>query len=144
MLLGLGLAAGVLAWTESRIGPATLGAHTLLVAVVMIILGYQGIFLALFTATFAWREKLTRAPRFLEKFYGVFTLERGLLLSVLGALGGVALIAAVFLQWRHSGYGPLDYPVTLRKIVPGLLLIALAAQTFFGSFVISLTSLERK
>ena len=144
LLLGFGLVMGTLAWTEAKIGPATLGAHTLLVAVITIILGYQGVFLALFTATFAWREKLTHAPRFLEKFYDVFTFERGLILSLLGALTGVALIASVFLQWRHTGYGPLDYPQTLRKIVPGLLLIALAAQTFFGSFVISLTSLERK
>jgi hypothetical protein len=42
------------------------------------------------------------------------------------------------------GYGELPYDITLRRVVPGLLLIALAAQTFFGSFVISLTSLERK
>lgn len=143
-LLALGALASGLALTGAHIGPAVLGAHTLLVGVILILLGYQGLFLALFTATFAWRENLTRAPRFLEKFYRVFTLERGLMLSLAGGLAGVALIASVFLEWRTAGYGPLAYADTLRRVVPGLLFITLGAQTFFGSFVISLTSLERK
>ncbi|HWA85166.1 MAG TPA: glycosyltransferase family 2 protein [Opitutus sp.] len=143
-LLGAGLIAGAMAMTEAHVGPATLGPHTLVVAVILILLGYQGLFLALFTSTFAWRENLTRASGFLDRFYRIFTLERGLILSAAAALAGITLIAAVFLEWRHLGYGPLPYDRTLRKIVPGLLLIAAAVQTFFGSFVISLTSMERK
>ena len=144
LFLFVGLVAGGMAMAEVKIGPATLGAHTLLVAMILIMLGYQGLFLALFTSTFAWRENLTRASGFLDGFYRIFTLERGLILSLLGAAVGASLVLTVFVEWRHIGYGPLPYNETLRKIVPGLLLMALAIQTFFGSFVISLTSLERK
>jgi glycosyltransferase involved in cell wall biosynthesis len=144
VLLLAGTVAGTLAWLGVKIGPATLGPHTLLVAIVMILLGSQGLMLALFARTFAWRENLAPASPFLEKFYRVFTLERALVLSLIAAFIGALLIGAVFWQWRGLQYGALPYDVTLRQVAPGLLLIALAAQTFFGSFVISLTSLERK
>ncbi|MES2697084.1 MAG: glycosyltransferase family 2 protein [Verrucomicrobiota bacterium] len=143
-LLGLGAVAGMMAWLGVKIGPATLGPHTLLVAAVMILLGYQGVMLALFARTFSWRENLAPASPFLEKFYRIFTLERALVLSLVASLAGVALIGSVFWSWRGLHYGALPYETTLRSVVPGVLLIALAAQTFFGSFVISLASLERK
>jgi glycosyltransferase involved in cell wall biosynthesis len=143
-LILLGLVAGSAAWLEVKIGPATFGAHTLLVAVTLVLLGYQGVMLSLFAATFRWREKLAPGSGFLEKFYGIFTLERGLVLSLGAALLGALLIGSVFWEWRNLHYSNLPYPLTMRKVVPGILLIALAAQTFFGSFVISLTSLERK
>jgi glycosyltransferase involved in cell wall biosynthesis len=143
-LLALGLVAGLLAWLGVRIGPATLGPHTLLVAVVLILLGYQGLMLALFARTLAWRENLAPVSPFLEKFYRIFTLERALILSLIATVAGGVLIGSVFWTWRELNFGELPYDVTLRRVVPGLLLIALAAQTFFGSFVISLASLERK
>lgn len=140
----LGTIFGAMALAGVHIGPAALGPHTLLVSAIAIILGYQGVMLALFTSTFAWRANLAPAPRFLELFYGLFTLERGIVASLVGAILGVALIGSVFLEWRAAGYGNLAYALTLRRVIPGVLLIALAAQTFFGSFVISLTSMERK
>ncbi|MGH7955637.1 MAG: glycosyltransferase family 2 protein, partial [Opitutaceae bacterium] len=143
-LLALGGIAGLFAWLGVKIGPATLGPHTLLVAVVLVLLGYQGLMLALYARTLAWRENLAPASPFLEKFYRVFTLERALVLSLLACIAGGLMIGAVFWTWRGLHYGELPYDITLRRVVPGLLLIALAAQTFFGSFVISLASLERK
>jgi glycosyltransferase involved in cell wall biosynthesis len=143
-LLVLGGIAALLAWLGVKIGPATLGPHTLLVSVVLILLGYQGLMLALFARTLAWRENLAPVSPFLEKFYRVFTLERALILSLFAFVAGAVLIGGVFWTWRGLNFGALPYDITLRRVVPGLLLIALAAQTFFGSFVISLASLERK
>lgn len=143
-LLAFGVTAGLLAWFGAKVGPATLGPHTLLVAVMLILVGYQGLMLALFAQTFAWREKLAPASPFLEQFYRVFTLERAVGLSILATVAGGLLIGEVFWTWRSLHFGELPYAVTLRRIVPGLLIIALATQTFFGSFVISLASLERK
>src|SRR5688500_12409093 len=143
-LLAFGAVAAFLAWFGVKVGPATLGPHTLLVSVVLILLGYQGLMLALFARTLAWRENLAPVSPFLEKFYRVFTLERALILSLFAFVAGALLIVGVFWTWRGLNFGALPYDVTLRRVVPGLLLIALAAQTFFGSFVISLASLERK
>jgi hypothetical protein len=105
---------------------------------------YQGLILALFARTFAWRENLAPVSPFLEKFYRVFTLERALLVCLVATVLGTLLIANVFWTWRGLNYGDLPYAKTFPRVVPGVLLIALAAQTFFGSFVISLSSLERK
>ncbi|MGH8020296.1 MAG: glycosyltransferase family 2 protein [Opitutaceae bacterium] len=143
-MLALGFVGGILAWTGFSIGRASLGPHSLLVSIVCILIGYQGLFLAIFTRTFAWRAHLAPPSPFLLTFYKVFTLEKGLALSLLAGLAGAVLIGVVFFQWAACGFGELAYVESMRVTVPGVLLVALATQTFFGSFVISLSSLERR
>ncbi len=59
-------------------------------------------------------------------------------------MAGVGLIAHVWLGWRAAGYGSLAYAETLRIVVPGVTLVALAAQTVFNSFMVSVLGLDRK
>jgi hypothetical protein len=81
---------------------------------------------------------------FIVGFYRFFNLEKALVLAGVVALVGVVLIAAVFLHWRASGYGPLDYAHTLRSVIPGVTLVALAVQTVLSSFMVSILSLQSK
>ena len=60
------------------------------------------------------------------------------------ALLGLVLIAAVFVDWRARGYGRLDYAHTLRIVIPGVTLVALAAQATISSFMVSILGLDRK
>jgi hypothetical protein len=143
-LLVFGAAGYLLALPGARLGSATLGVHTLLVASTCLLLGEQGIFFGLFTATFAVRANLLPASPSLLRFYRHFTLERGLLVSAAAALGGIGLIGMILWQWWQHGFGPLDYATTMRWVIPGVTLIALAAQAIFGSFVITLVSLDRR
>ena len=71
-------------------------------------------------------------------------LERGLLVS-LGALaaGGLLLAWAVY-AWRLTGFGPLDYPTTLRRVIPGATLAALGFQTLLSSFFVSILGMRRR
>jgi hypothetical protein len=53
------------------------------------------------------------------------------------------LLLAVY-DWRLSGFGRLDYAVTMRTVIPGATLVALGVQTLFSSFTVSMLGLQRK
>jgi glycosyltransferase involved in cell wall biosynthesis len=144
LLVLAGLAGSALALAGARLGPATLGAHTLLVSCLFLLVGAQTLSLAIFAHTFAVAEGLQPAGRFIGFFYRWFNLEKALLGAAVAGIAGIALIAKVWLAWRAEGYGPLNYPSTLRSVIPGVTLVALATQTAFNSFMVSLLGLNRK
>jgi hypothetical protein len=143
-LMVLGLAGATLALAGVRIGPAVLDVHTLLVASTAFLIGVQTLMLGVFAQTFAVVEGLVPLHPLLGWFYRLFNLEKLLLASAGLALAGAGLIAAVWVTWRAGGYGPLAYPFTLRLVIPGVTLIALAAQAVFNGFMVSILGLDRK
>ena len=144
LLTGFGLVLGVLALVGAKIGPATLGPHSLLVASAALLVGKQALWMGVFARTFATIEGIAPASPGLVVFRRYFTLERVILLALLSMAAGAGLIAAVFFQWRGQGYGALDYARTLLWVVPGISLVALGGQALIGSFALSLLTLERK
>ena len=122
----------------------TFDAHTLLVASLAILCGYQAILFAVLAKTFAITEGLLPAdPRFMKAFE-IVNLERGLILGAGGFLIGIALLGGAVNQWRLTGFGPLNYAHTMRWVVPGTLLGALGFQTVLWSFFISMLGLRRR
>lgn len=140
----LGLIGYALALPATKIGPATLGAHTLLFASLAIICGYQAILFSVFAQTFAMAEHLLPEDPVMMRWFKVINLERGLIASLLATISGVALLVAAILQWRAVGYGPLDYARTMRLVIPGATLTALGFQTFLSSFFISILGMTRR
>ena len=67
-------------------------------------------------------------------------MAAGLVLTLMG----FGLLASAILQWRQGEFGGLDPIVTMRQVVPALLLITLGVQTLFGSFFLSMFSLVAK
>jgi glycosyltransferase involved in cell wall biosynthesis len=119
-------------------------AHTLLFASLAVLLGYQSILFAVFTKTFAVGEGLLPEDRRLHRFSEVTRLERGILLGgATLALGVALLLGAVRLWWRHD-FGNLDYPQTMRWVIPGVLLTALGFQTILASFFLSILRMRRR
>ncbi|HJU65062.1 MAG TPA: glycosyltransferase family 2 protein, partial [Gemmatimonadaceae bacterium] len=130
--------AGVLGYAVAMPGltfaGVTFDAHTLLFASLAIICGYQAVLFAVFTKTFAMAEGLMpEDPRMMRMFH-VITLEKGLIGGVVALVIGLLLLLGAVNQWRIRGFGPLDYAVTMRWVVPGVTLTALAFQTIFSSF----------
>ena len=144
ILIGLGVLGSVLALQGAPIGPATLGVHTLLVSSLLILVGAQSTFMAIFAFTFALVEKLRPGNTFILKFYRYFNLEIALAVAGIVGIVGTALIATAFLDWRAGGYGPLDYSHSLRIVIPGFTLMALAALAIISSFMVSILGLDRK
>jgi glycosyltransferase involved in cell wall biosynthesis len=140
----IGLVGYALAFPARRIGPATLGAHTLLFASLSILCGYQAILFSVFAQTFAMAEHLLPEDPVMMRAFKIINLERGLLASAIATIAGLALLFAAFQQWRAVGYGPLDYARTMRLVIPGATLTALGVQTFLSSFFISILGMTRR
>jgi glycosyltransferase involved in cell wall biosynthesis len=139
-----GLAGYALAMPGVEIGGATLDAHTLLVASLALLVGQQAILFAIFAKMFSQNEGLLPADPKVERFFKVFTHERGLGLGALAAFVGAGLLTFAFTLWEHSSFGPLNYSQTMRLVIPGVTLIALGIQSILGSFMISIMSIRRK
>jgi glycosyltransferase involved in cell wall biosynthesis len=126
------------------IGSVTLDVHTIVYAAVFILLGFQAIAFAVFTKLFAISEGLLPADPFLDKLFRYITLEVGLLAgSVMILLGlGTSIYAVGFWEARH--FGALDYPHTMRIVIPAALFLTLGVQTVFSSFFLSVLGLRRR
>jgi glycosyltransferase involved in cell wall biosynthesis len=127
-----------------RIGEATLDVHTILYAAAFILLGFQAVAFAVFTKLFAISEGLLPPDPTLDKLFRYITLEVGLLIGfALIALGlGSSIYAVQFWGGRH--FGPLDYPYTMRMVIPAVLSLILGVQTVFASFFLSVLGMRRR
>jgi hypothetical protein len=143
-LMGFGLLGYVVALPGMRIAGLAFDAHTLLVASLALMCGAQSIVFFLVSKAFAITEGLLPPDPRLDRFFRKATLERGLLLAALGIGSGLLLIGIALYDWRLSGFGRLDYAVTMRTVIPGSTLVALGVQTLFSSFTVSMLGLQRK
>ena len=139
-----GLVGYGLALPGMTLAGAILDAHTLLVASLLILLGYQSIVFSLFAKTFATAEGLLPEDRFMARFFRVVNLERGLCVGTGGFLAGTVLLLVAVNQWRAVGFGSLDYAHTMRYVIPGATLTALGFQTILSSFLLSILGMRRR
>jgi glycosyltransferase involved in cell wall biosynthesis len=144
LLVLLGVAGYALALPGTRVAGVRFDAHTLLFASLAILCGYQSILFAIFTKTFAMNEGLMPEDARTLKFFEVINLERGLVLSAASLVVGLGLLGWAVNLWRLTGYGDLDYAVTMRWVIPGSTLTALGFQTMLSSFFVSILGMKRR
>jgi glycosyltransferase involved in cell wall biosynthesis len=138
LLVLLGLIGYGLAMPGLTVKGVTFDAHTLLFATLAILCGYQSIFFALFTKTFAIREGLMPEDRRISRFFELVTLERGLMVASVALLFGLALLLEAVNEWYLADFGHLSYAKTMRWVIPGAMLTALGFQTILSSFLVSI------
>jgi glycosyltransferase involved in cell wall biosynthesis len=144
LLVLLGAAGYAIALPGLTIRGATFDVHTLLFASLAILAGQQAISFAFFTKSFAIGEGLLPMDARTARFFQLATLERGLLLGGLSIILGSVLLAVVAARWWNTGFGPLDYPQTMRWAIPGATLTAAGLHTMLASFYISVLALRRR
>ena len=144
LLILLGLIGYALAMPGIQLQGMTFDAHTLLFSSLAILCGYQSVLFAIFTKTFAVGEGLMPEDPYLTTFFRVANLERGLIVASAALLIGLALLMAAVNQWRLVDFGPLDYAITMRLVVPGVTLTALGFQTILSSFFVSILGMRRR
>jgi hypothetical protein len=127
-----------------RIGSLVLDIHTLLVAGFVCLLGYQLIVFAIFTKIFATTQGLHPPLRLLDRLYRYVTLEVGLLVGLGLTVAGVACLTNAVWNWRDAGFGDLDPRISMRQVIPAVVLLMLGVQTVFASFFLSILGLRRK
>jgi glycosyltransferase involved in cell wall biosynthesis len=143
-LILLGLIGYALALPGVRVGRGAFDVHTLLFASLAIICGVQSVLFAVFAKVFAISEGLLPEDPRLNRLYRVITLEKGLLFGAGAVLIGLACLAGVVVYWGTINFGPLDYPITLRWVIPGVTLTALGFQAILSSFFLSILAMRRK
>ncbi|RIK88648.1 MAG: dolichol-P-glucose synthetase [Planctomycetota bacterium] len=143
-LLLAGLLGYVLALPRVRIGGVAFDAHTLLVASLATLLGYQLLQFAVFAKTFAIAEGLIPEGRLMAVFRRRVNLEMGIVAGAASLAAGLALLAVALNQWRVAAFGSLDYARTMRWVIPGVTLATLGFQTVFSSFLVSILRMARR
>jgi len=144
LLILLGLFGYALVLGHIQIGRLHFDAHTLLFASLAILLGYQTVLFAILAKTFAVAERLVPENLFLNRFYKVMTLEKGILLGAVVMLAGLFLLSEAVHQWQEAGFGNLDYSRTMRWVIPGVTLVAIGFQSILFGFFASILGLARK
>jgi glycosyltransferase involved in cell wall biosynthesis len=116
--------------------------HTLLVAGFLALIGYQLVLFAVFTKIFAVRMGFHPPHPVLERLFRYITLEVGLLAGALMVLAGIVGLVLAVASWQSVGFGNLDPSLTMREVIPAVLLLAIGTQTVFASFFISILSID--
>ena len=116
--------------------------HTLLVAGFLSLIGYQLVLFAVFTKIFAVRMGFHPPHPVLEGLFKYITLEVGLLAGALMVLAGIVGLVLAVASWQSVGFGNLDPSLTMREVIPAVLLLAIGTQTVFASFFISILSID--
>jgi hypothetical protein len=142
MLLGAVLTARLIG------GPVTIGrvgfdVHTLLFSAALTLVGAQVALFAVIARTFAATTGLLPADSTLKALWARFSLEAGISLSFLLIFLGLLLGFMAVLHWRAADFGSLLPAVTMRTVIPSLLLLVLGVQGLFASFLLSLLGIAR-
>jgi glycosyltransferase involved in cell wall biosynthesis len=144
LLILVGIVGYALALPAVPVGRGTFDVHTLLFASLAIICGVQSVLFAVFAKIFAVGEGLLPEDPRLTRLYRVITLEKGLLLGAVAMVIGLACLVGVVVYWGRIDFAPLDYPTTLRWVIPGVTLTALGFQAILSSFLMSILGMRRK
>ncbi|MCC7542540.1 MAG: glycosyltransferase family 2 protein [Deltaproteobacteria bacterium] len=142
VLLG-GLGYG-LSLPGATISGATFDVHTLLYASFSLMAGYQAFLFWLMTTTFAVNQGLLPAPKVYDTFYRHVTLEGGIGLALVTGAVGLAILIGAAGFWAVHDFGRLDYATTMRWVIPGATMTALALQTLQSSFLVSILGLPHR
>ncbi|HEB89860.1 MAG TPA: glycosyltransferase, partial [Deltaproteobacteria bacterium] len=126
------------------IGSAVLDIHSMQLASLLVIVGYQAVTTAIAARIFAVSEEIGPSAPWMQRAFGIFTLERGLLAGFLIALLGFGFVGLAARSWIQSGFGPLDPSVTMRPVSVGATFVALGMQTLFMSFLYSMLGIRRR
>ena len=135
MLLHLSVLGGLIQY-EGR----SLGVVTGVFATIFSIVGFEILSLGLHTKTYSWSRRFDRDNALMKGFYKTFSLEKGLILGFVLALGGVGILAVQVGQWVQSNLQPLARP-EWASFAATLIIIGLG--TIFSSLFISAMSMKK-
>ena len=138
-LVGAFLMRGPLVW-----GGVTFDIHSLLLCSVIFQVGFLAFTTSVIAKTFAIQSGLLPQDARTSRFAELFSLERGLVISVLLGVLGLSGWLFVVEAWEQSGFGPLSVEQTMRLLIPAASLIVLAGQIALVSFLLSVFRLKTK
>jgi glycosyltransferase involved in cell wall biosynthesis len=145
-LLALGIAG--MAWLipgNRAIGGVGFDVSTLLYFALAVIVGLQAVYFFLTARWFGIMEGLLPEDPLIRRIVErPRRLEWALLAGTLLIASGLGLSLYALSRWNEAGFGPLDYPDTLRIVIPGATLICVGMQTVFSALFLGVLGLRRR
>jgi glycosyltransferase involved in cell wall biosynthesis len=127
-----------------KIGSVTIDIHTLLYAIMAVLVGFQAVMFSVFTKVFAITEKLMPEDPQLNWLFRYFSLETGLAIGGLMIFGGAGLGFYSLFLWDVGNFGPMDPTRLVRVVASTIILFTLGVQICLSSFFLSILGLRRK
>jgi len=121
-----------------HVGELAFDVQTMTLAATATVVGLQAGGLALVSRAYSFQLGLLPRSDRLERVLDRFTLEWGVLVGTLMALGGAAAFVGAFLHWSGTDFGGLTTD-DMRLPLLGMLLVVAGAQVVLVSFLLSLT-----
>jgi len=139
--------AAVAAWLLPQprvVHGVTFDVHTLLYAMVAVLIGFQAVAFAVFTKVYGMTHGLLPPDPQADRLFDMVTLESGLAVGAALILVGVSSSIYAVHVWGVHNFGPLDTSVMLRTVVPSVTALTLGCQVVLFSFFLSILGLDRK
>jgi hypothetical protein len=127
-----------------HVGGMTLDIHTLVYALLAVIVGFQVVCFAVLTKVFAISEGLLPQDRRLDWLFRYVTLESALIVGGALVLAGFAGSLLAVDHWRALHFGELNPAQTMRLVSPAAVSFALGIQVIFTGCFLSILGMRRK
>jgi glycosyltransferase involved in cell wall biosynthesis len=139
VMVAIGSIIALLVFLEVPVFGRDLLVHSLIFGCLLILIGVQAIGLGLCARAFGVYF-ISDQDELFQRLRGRLKLEHGLALAVLVLVGGLALAGIVIGKWAAAGFGTLSEE---RLAILAFTVIAVGAQIFFTSFLVSIIGLRR-
>jgi glycosyltransferase involved in cell wall biosynthesis len=131
----IGAAGGVTILTGPILfGGVKLYLATLAVACALVVIGFQALLFAIFTAVYGTNEGFLPPSNTVARFLRSWTLERGLVAAAVLGLTGLGGGIAALLIWADSN----SHTNILHLVLPSLTALMISCQLLFSAFFISI------
>ncbi|MFA6422664.1 MAG: glycosyltransferase family 2 protein [Candidatus Buchananbacteria bacterium] len=130
----------LLYFSAIKIGGLQFQYHPMFIASLILIIGYQLIFFALFAKTYALTH-LSEENKILNLSYRYFTLEKGIAIGFIFLFLGCVIFLAIFISWVKSNFGSL---LEIKNSILALTLIIIGIQTISSAFMLSILGIKDK
>jgi hypothetical protein len=128
-----------------EVGSVGFDVSTLLYFALAVIVGLQAVYFFLTARWFGITEGLLPDdPRIRWLLDRRGRLELGLVAGVVLVAAGLGLSIYALATWNEAGFGELNYPDTLRIVIPGAMLITCGMQTVLSALFLSMLGLRRR
>jgi len=139
VMLAVGSIVALLVLLEVPVFGRNLLVHSLIFGCLLILIGVQAIGLGLCARAFGVYF-IGEQDMLFQRLRARLRLEHGLALALLILIIGLALVGVVIGKWAASGFGTLKEE---RLAILAFTVIAVGAQIFFTSFLVSIIGLRR-
>jgi len=133
----------LLAFGPVFLGRIRLDINSMLVAAMMLLIGFQLLYSAVFLRIYGFTQGFLPDQPDLRNLLRKITLEKGVVGGLVVGATGFFLLLAAFGSWMKTGFGALDPVTSARQVVPAVTLLALGVQVVFGSFFLSSLGINR-